>query len=71
MLHTSYLLLLKRRAVEPEPEPPQGGSGGWVTFMYPSNLTCAPSEAVTDFGVNPTSDEWAKAWDAHMDVYGY
>ena len=50
---------------------PQGGSGGWVTFMYPSNLTCAPSEAVTDYGVNPTSDEWAKAWDAHIDVYGY
>jgi hypothetical protein len=27
MLHTSYLLLLKRRATEPEPPPPTGSAG--------------------------------------------
>ena len=49
----------------------QGGSGGWVTFMYPSDLTCAPSESVTDYGLNPTTSEWEKAWDAHIDPLGY
>ena len=31
MLPLYYLLLLQPRAVEPEPEPPQGGSGVWAT----------------------------------------
>ena len=43
--------------------------GRWVTFMFPSDLTCSPEESVSDFGANAITDAWSedfyKRCDAH------
>jgi len=44
-----------------------GNRAGYVVFMYPSENNCSPLESVSDYGVTPTSEAWAKQWDAFVD----
>lgn len=45
-----------------------GNRAGYAVFMYPGDSTCSPLESVSDYGVTPTSEAWAKQWDAIVDL---
>lgn len=45
-------------------------TGRWATFMYPSAISCSPSESVSDYGVSAEGEAWSEEWYKRCSLLG-